>query len=139
MKPDKRFAVLLACVILACFIAACWYGISRYRQSTRCDEGRKDFLIRVGQMTRDAGKQLAVGRSREDVAAWFHSNGFSMTVAPKGDHEEDSGTLKIPAPKGCAAPSCVEAAGSIRVVVELDPQGKVIVPGFVFATGTNCL
>jgi hypothetical protein len=139
MKPERQFAVLLACVILACVLAACWYGISRYRQSARCDEAKKAFLIRAGQMTCDAGQQLAVGRSRDDVAAYFQSNGIAMAVEPKGDHLEASGTLKIPAPKGCAGPSCVEAAGQIRVVVELDPQGKIMVPGFVFATGTNCL
>lgn len=99
----------------------------------------KAFLIRAGQMTRDAGQQLTVGRSRDDVSAFFQSNGIAMTVEPKGDHQEASGTLKIPAPRGCAGPSCVVAAGQIRVVVELDPQGKIMVPGFVFATGTNCL
>ncbi|MGC2638036.1 MAG: hypothetical protein WA294_12715 [Acidobacteriaceae bacterium] len=139
MKPEKRFAVLLACIILAGILAACWFGVSRYRQTARCDEAKKAFILRVGQMTRDADKQLAMGRSRDDVAAYFQSNGIAMTVAAEGDHEEASGALKIPAPKGCAAASCFESAGRIRVVVELDPQGKVMVPGFVFATGTNCM
>lgn len=139
MKPEKRFAVLLGCIVLACVLAACWYGISRYRQASRCAEAKRAFILRAGQMTRDADKELAVGRSRDDVAAWFQSNGMAMTIASKGDHDEASGILKITAPKGCAAPSCVDSAGRIRVIVELDAQGRIMVPGFVFATGTNCM
>lgn len=138
MKPEKQFAVLLGCVVLASAIAACWYGVSQHQQSVHCAEGKRVFLMRVADMTRDAHSQLAAGRSKDDVARFFASQGITMETGPLGDHQEAAGTLQFPAPKWCTSTSCT-GGGRIRVVVEMDQNGTVLTPGFVFATGANCM
>jgi len=139
MKPEKRFGLALIGVVVVILLAGCWYGISRYRQSVRCREARNAFLVQVEQMTRNANSQLAAGKSRDDVTRFFAANGIPMRIEAMGDHQEATGTLRVPAPKGCASAACVSGAGQIRVMVELDAQGTVMAPGFVFATGANCM
>lgn len=137
MRADKQLAFLLACVIFAVILAACWYGISQHRQSVRCAQGKQDFLVRVADMTRDAHSQLSTGRSKDDVARFFAARGIAMQVESVGDHQQATGTLQVAAPKGCGSITC--SGGGIRLVVEMDRNGTVLTPGFVFATGVNCM
>jgi len=93
--------------------------------------------VLVADMTRDAHSQLSAGKSKDDVARFFAARGIEMQVESVGDHQQATGTLQVPAPKGCGSTSC--SGGRIRLVVDLDGNGTVLTPGFVFATGANCM
>lgn len=96
-------------------------------------------MAQVERLTRDAHAEVTAGRSEADVARFFSANGIAMTLEAAGDHQRATGTLLVPVPKGCARAQCMGHGGQIRVLVELSNDGTVLAPGFVFATGANCM
>jgi hypothetical protein len=138
MRPEKRFFLVMVCALAAALVAGGWYGISRYRQAARCSEGKKAFMLRVESLTRDAHAQLTIGRNQADVARFFAANGITLEISKTGDHQEATGALQMLPPKGCEA-QCAGRGGAIRVLVVMSSDGIVLSPGFVFASGSNCM
>lgn len=122
----KRTITIVSAIIAIAGVS--WIGMKQYRtrlaqrrHAIDCEHRNAEFARRVDALKRDAQERFKLGTKKTAVSQFFTEHGIPFTIADS----EASGILYTIG--GCAALGCGTDRVGIRVRVNVDADGTVIV------------